>query len=157
MEKSYVWYPVYKKLPDTNRNVIIQCEELEEPTIGYFNCVTREWVVAEAELCQEIQNGTEISIVAWMEMPPRYMDNKALEFRTAAETRYFMSVSASRDANAEIANFYKVRNAIYYAAQKGLDSCEVQITNMSEELARKLKNGGYKVKNTEDIYTISWT
>lgn len=157
MEKSFVWYPVYKKLPDTNRNVIIQCEELDEPTIGYFNCVTREWVVAEAELCQEIQNGTEISVVAWMEMPYKYMDNKALEFRTAAETRYFMSISANRDINVNIANFYKIRNAIYCAAQKGSDSCEVQVPDMSEELVMKLKNGGYTIKNDKDYYTISWT
>lgn len=157
MEKSFVWYPVYKKLPDTNRNVIVQCEGLDEPTMGFFNTITREWGISDVELGLEVLRGTKLSVIAWMEMPYKYMDNKALEFRTAAETRYFMSISASRDVNVNIANFYKIRNAIYCAAQKGLDSCEVQITDMSEELITKLKNGGYTIKNNQDFYTISWT
>lgn len=157
MEKAFTWYPVYRQLPDTNRTVIIQCKDLDEPTIGYFNVITREWIILDAELGQEITDGIEIPVVAWMEMPPKYMDNKTLEFRSAAETRYFMSVNASRETSADTIDFYKIRNAIYSAAERGLDSCRIQFINMTDKLIEKLKNGGYTIKENEDYYTISWT
>lgn len=155
MEKTFTWYPVYRQLPDTNRIVIIQCAELDEPTIGWFNNITRKWAITEEELCKE--EGLNLSVIAWMEMPPKYMENQTLEFRSAAETRYFMSVNADREANVDIIDFYKIRNAIYSAAERGLDSCRVQFVDMTEKLAEKLKCGGYTIKKNEDYYTISWT
>lgn len=155
MEKAFIWYPVYRKLPDTNRTVIIQCNLLDEPTIGYFNNATRTWSILDLELSKE--EGLDLVVIAWMEMPSKYMGNQALEFRSAAETRYFMSVSASRDVNVYTIDFYKIRNAIYSAAERGLDSCRIQFTDMTEELSEKLKNGGYTIKRNEDCYIVSWT
>lgn len=156
MEKSYVWYPTYKQLPSNNRMVIIQCKNLDEPTIGYFDNATRKWTITDLELSKEIEESTNVLVVAWMEMPPKYVDDRTYEFRSAAETRYFMSISASRDEDVDIANFCTIRNAIYYAAQKGFNSCEVPMINISDELERKLKNGGYTVKKNKDVCIISW-
>lgn len=157
MEKAFVWYPVYRKLPDTTRVVIIQCNLLDEPTFGYFNEATRQWYLLDEELNKEREaDHIELSIKAWMELPPAYKNNEALTFLPAAETRYFMSVSASRDISVDTIDFYKIRSAIHSAAERGLSYCRVREEDITDDLIEKLRYAGYTVEEKEDRYIISW-
>lgn len=154
MEKTFIWNPVYRKLPDTERTVIIQCDFLEEPTLGSFDPESREWHILDKELSNE--SGLNLTVIAWMEMPNKYIENVPLEFRTAAETRYFMTVSSNRGVDIDAINFYKIRKAIRSAAELGRCFCKVQPEDITEKLAEKLINSGYTLKEEDDAIFISW-
>lgn len=154
MKKAFVWNPVYKKLPDTERTVIIQCNFLEEPTLGFFDSKLRKWHILDTELNNE--KGLVLTVIAWMEMPDKYEEDTPLEFRSAAEARYFMTISSNRDMNINTINFYKIRRAIHSAAERGLGFCRMQSEDITEELAEKLINSGYNLKKEEDDVIISW-
>ena len=154
MKKTFIWNPVYRKLPDTERTVIIQCDFLEEPTLGFFDPESREWHILDKELNNE--SGLNLTVIAWMEMPDKYIENVPLEFRTAAETRYFMTVSSNRGADIDAINFYKIRKAIRSAAELGRCFCKVQPEDITEKLAEKLINSGYTLKEEDDAIFISW-
>lgn len=154
MEKAFIWNPVYRRLPDTERTVIIQCDILDDPTLGFFDTTTREWHILDSELNKE--KGVILNVIAWMEMPTRYIERDNLEFRSAAEARYFMTISSSRDMSAETISFYKIRRAIRSAAERGMGFCRIQIGDITDNLAEKLKNGGYSLEKKGEYVIISW-
>lgn len=154
MENKFIWNPVYKKLPEDERTVIVQCDILDEPTLAYFDVDTREWIILDSQLVNE--NGADLNVIAWMEQPPRYIEKNPLEFRTAAQIRYLTSVNSKRKGDEEATNFFKIRRAINSASERGLYFCRIFKEDLTEDLLEKLNKSGYEIKPDGENLTINW-
>ena len=161
MERKLMWFPTLRRTPDTNRQVIIQCEQFEDPTFGWFDPNKRVWHINEKDLSGMEKDGIDFTVIAWMEMPERYnVKELPLDFRTAEEARYLMKAAKQSSTTVEVEDFFRVRRAIKSAAERGMGYCQVMTEILTENLKNKLVERGFKIivnKDDDETRIISWT
>lgn len=161
MERKLMWFPTLRRTPDTNRQVIIQCEQFEDPTFGWFDPNKRVWHINEKELSDIEESGINFTVIAWMEMPERYnVKELPLDFRTAEEARYLMKAAKQNSTTVEVEDFFRVRRAIKSAAERGMGYCQVMTEILTENLKNKLVERGFKIianKDDDETRIISWS
>lgn len=161
MERKLTWFPTLRRTPDTNRQVIIQCEEFEDPTFGWFDPNKRIWHLNDKDLSGMEKDGIDFTVIAWMEMPEKYnVQILPFEFRSAKEARYLMNTAKQNAITIEAEDFFRVRRAIRSAAERGMGYCKVMTEILTENLRNKLDERGFKITpSVEDseISFISWS
>ena len=148
------WIPVEISLPDNERLVQIQTEELPDPTIGYFYAKRGKWSFEERNFSEM---NAPLTVIAWREMADPYEknDDEKLIFRSAGEARV-LSFNALRRIKNENLNqeFYDVREKTLHATTQGL--FEMYLENASDDILKGLNDAGYTIIRKNKGYMISW-
>ena len=146
------WIPTSVALPDNNRIVIIQTEELPDPTIGSYWADRGIWVHDET-LYEDLGN---ITVTAWREMPKAYQPKEfEYRFRSVQEARRVTIDSLKRiKEGKDEPEFFEIREEVLHAATQGL--FEVRRAYINEKNQAALIAAGYKVTQTNDGWIISW-
>ena len=157
MERKLTWFPTLRRTPDTNRQVIIQCKEFEDPTFGWFDPNKRIWHLSDKDLSGMEKDGIDFTVIAWMEMPEKYnVQILPFEFRSAEEARYLMNTAKQNTITVEAEDFFRVRRAIKSAAERGMGYCKVMTEILTENLRNKLDERGFKITPSVEDSEISF-
>lgn len=145
------WMPVDITLPPHNKIVILQTEELPDPTFGLYNHKKGKWIITEKDF-----EDAKLNVKAWREMPePFKEEEEKFIFRTAEEAFQlsYLSLKRIKRGNPE-GEFFSIREKILSQCSSGKFSLECP--DVSEVNIKRLINAGFKVEKKDGLIIINW-